>query len=123
MPTVPDEMLFQGLVEVLTKGKEPHTQEWGRRYMCVWCNPPCIALYMSEMAAKGQPDYYIWLPPGSEWHEDSGFQSAAPGTSFRLEAQVGGVADLLHWRCHCFMVAHLGECLVGCAVPVAVPPE
>jgi hypothetical protein len=90
--TVPDEMLFQGTVDVLMKGKEPYTQEWGRRYLCVWCNPPCIALFVSEMAAKAQPDYYIWLPPGSEWHEDAGFQGAAPGTSFRLEAQVCVVA-------------------------------
>ena len=86
--TIPDELLFQGVVEVLAKGREPYTQEWVRRYMCVWCNPTCFALYASEMAAKGQPDHYIWLPPGSEWHEDVGFQGSAPGTSFRLEAQV-----------------------------------
>ncbi len=68
VPTIPDGQLFQGVVEVLCKGKEPFTQEWARRYMCVWCNPPCIALFVSEMAAKSQPEAYIWLPPGSEWH-------------------------------------------------------
>ena len=109
IPTIPDELLFQGVVEVLTRGKEPYTQEWGRRYMCVWCNPPCIALYMSEMAAKSQPEYYIWLPPGSEWHEDSGFQGAAPGTSFRLEAQVGGSLCSDSHRCVC---VGMWQCLV-----------
>jgi hypothetical protein len=68
VPTIPDEQLFQGTVEVLCKGKELYTQTWERRYMCVWCNPPCFALFGSEMATKSQPDAYIWLPPGSEWH-------------------------------------------------------
>jgi hypothetical protein len=87
-PTVPDELLFQGTVDVLTKGADKFSQSWARRYMCVWCNPPCIALFASEMAAKKAPEYYIWLPPGSEWHEDTGFQSVADGLSFRIEAQV-----------------------------------
>jgi hypothetical protein len=68
VPTIPDEQLFQGSVEVLCKGKEQYTQSWERRFMVVWCNPPCIALFHSEMAAKSHPDFYIWLPPGSEWH-------------------------------------------------------
>jgi hypothetical protein len=89
-PTVPEELLFQGSVDVLVGGKDGVAQEWGRRYLCVWCNPPCFALFLSDMAAKRAPDFYVSLPPNSEWHEDVDFQGAPPGTSFRLEAQVRG---------------------------------
>ena len=85
---VPEELLFQGSVEVLVANKDTNMQEWGRRYLCVWCNPPCFALFVSDLAAKRAPDFYVSLPPNSEWHEDTDFQGAPPGTTFRLEAQV-----------------------------------
>lgn len=87
-PVVPEELLFQGSIDVLVPGRDS-LQEWGRRYLCVWCNPPCFALFVSDMAAKRPPEYYVSLPPDSEWHEDTDFQGAPPGSAFRLEAQVG----------------------------------
>jgi hypothetical protein len=94
-PTQPEELLFQGGLDVLVPGREDVAQEWARKYMCVWCNPPCFALFASEIAAKRAPDFYVSLPPNSEWHEDADFQGAPPGTSFRLEAQVRGLATML----------------------------
>lgn len=95
-PTVPEELLFQGSIELLTASKTEVGQEWVRKYMCVWCNPPCFALFPSDLAAKRPPEFYVSLPPNSEWHEDTDFQGAPPGTSFRLEAQVRRCGAFIH---------------------------
>lgn len=108
-PVVPEEMLFQGSVQVLVAAADG-SQEWSTRYMCLFCNPACFCLYRSEMSAKKPSKHYVFLPPtGSSWAPDDDFHGVA-GVSFRVEAQ-GGI--WVRASCCCCI---RGGCLCGAHV-------